>query len=72
MVVTDNPCKEPLSYEQLFDPAESSPWMEANGGPTARSSPEATRMGRIGRCYGRNARLARVWFVCPAAREPDS
>ena len=25
-------------------------------------------MGRIGRCYGRNARLARVWFVRPAAR----
>jgi hypothetical protein len=38
MVVTDNPRKERLSYEQLFDPAESPPWMEANGGPTARSS----------------------------------
>ena len=72
MVITDNRHKEPLSYEQLFDPAESSPWMEASGEPTARSSQKAARMGRIGRCYGPNAREAHVWFVRRTGREPDS
>src|ERR1700677_154361 len=35
--ITDNLRKERLSYEQLSDPAELPPWMEANGGPTATS-----------------------------------
>ena len=46
--------------------------MEANGGPTAGSSQKAARMGRIGRCCGRNARLTRVSFACSPAVSPTA